>query len=135
MARESVRAAGNHQLRAKLLRLVISPGGELLPGDAGGESEIVFNLRTGGGLATRRLGLDDQHIEPFGSRIDSCGETRRPSADDDNVADVRLINVFVEAETVGNLLIGGIAKHVLTAANEHRDIRHGDMKLVEHLLR
>src|SRR6185369_6069641 len=62
--------ATDHRLRAELLRLREGTRGELLPGDAGGEAEVVLDPHAGSRLAPGSAGLDEQHIEPFRGSVD-----------------------------------------------------------------
>ena len=87
----------DHDLRAELLRLRVRAAGELLARNAGRETEIVLDPRARAGLAARRVRLQDQHVQPFRRAVDRRREPRRPGADDDDVADVRLVDRVVEA--------------------------------------
>jgi hypothetical protein len=58
-----------------------------LAGDAGGEPEVVFDLRAGPRLAAGGAGLEDQHVETFGGGVDRGGEAGGSGADDHQVAD------------------------------------------------
>ena len=48
---------------------------------------------------------------------------------------MRLIDRFIEAETIGNFPIGWIAQHRSSAAHHDRYVLHLDMKTIEQLLR
>ena len=56
-------------------------------------------------------------------------------SNDHQVAQMRLIDRFIEAETIGNFPIGWIAQHRLSAADHDRYVLHLDMKTIEQLLR
>ena len=47
---------------------------------------------------------------------------------------MRSIDGIVEAKTIGDLLVAGIAQHDVTAANQHRDVGGADVKPIEQLL-
>src|SRR4030095_8837966 len=55
-------------------------------------------------------------------------------ADNDDIAEVCLIDRVVEAETLGNLLIGGIPKDGIAAADQHGDVGDGNVKTIQQLL-
>ena len=57
------------------------------------------------------------------TRVHGRREPRGSGADDDHVAQLRLVDGVVEAEAVGDLLIGRIPQHRLAAADQDRHIR------------
>ena len=82
-------ARRDQHLRAELLRLRERPSRERLARDAGRKAQVVLDLGTRGGLPARRLGLDDEHVQPFRGGVDRRREPRRTAADDDHVMHVR----------------------------------------------
>ena len=48
---------------------------------------------------------------------------------------MRSIDGVVEAKTIGDLLVAGIAQHRVAAANQDRDVGGADVKPIEQLLR
>ena len=75
-----------------------------------------------------------QHVESFGGAVDRGGQACRARADDHDIADVVLIDVLVETETVRNLLIVWIAQEATAATDQHRNVADGEVKAIEHLL-
>ena len=125
----------DHDLGAEFLRPARTRApGQLLPGDAGGKAEIVLDPRARAGLSARRVRLQHQHIETLRRAVDGRGQARRSGADDDDIAHVRLIDRVVEAEAVGDLLIGRVPKHDVAAADQDRHVADGDVKAIEQLL-
>ena len=84
--------------------------GEFLSGKAIGKSEIVFDFGAGSGLSAGRFGLDKQDVETFGCGVNGGGESRGTGADNDEVAELRGVNVGVEPEAIGEFLNRGIAE-------------------------
>src|SRR5689334_20223569 len=99
LARQAASFSRNQHLRAKLLRLGVSVAGELVPGNAGGKTEIVFDLRTRSGLPAGRTRFDYQDVETFRRTVDRRRQTGWASADDDQVSHVCSINSFIQTET------------------------------------
>ena len=135
VAREPRRAFRDHDLRAKLLGLRVGAARQLLPGNAGRKPEIVLDPRARPSLAARRVRFEHQDVEAFRRAVDGGRQTRRPGADDHQVAHVRLIDGVVEAQAVGDLLVARIAQHGVAAADQHRHIGRAHMKPIEQLLR
>ena len=73
---------------AEFLCLDLCAPGEVLSRNTHGKSKIVFDAGTGARLAARTDRFEDQRIQALGGRIDCCGETGRPRADDNDVVDV-----------------------------------------------
>ena len=62
----------------------------------------------------------------------NTNEGARPH--DDQVADLSLIDRVVEAQRVGDLLIGRVAEHDFTARDHDGDVGGGDVEAIEQLL-
>src|SRR5258708_39207360 len=60
---------------------------QLLAADAGGETQIIFYLRTSACLSSWRHPLDDCRAESFGGRINCGRESCGTSSDDSHIAD------------------------------------------------
>src|SRR4029453_6457438 len=86
------------------------------------------------GLTTRRVRLDHQGVQTFRSGVHSRGQTRGPGTDHHAVTNLGLVDVVVEAEATGDLLIRGIPKHALAPADQHGDLGHGDLEVIQHRL-
>ncbi len=115
-------ALRDQHLGAELLRLGVGAPRQLLPGDARRKPEVVLDPRARPGLSARRVRFEHQHVQPFRRAVHRRREPGRSGADDDEVADVGLIDRVVEAEALGDLLVGRIAEHELAAADQHRHI-------------
>ena len=96
-----------------------------------GKAKVILDLRAGTGLSSRRVRLQHQDIQPFRCGVHGGRESRGSGADDDHVAYLGLVDGFVEAQAVGDLLIGRVPQHHLATADHHRHIRGGDLKLVQ----
>ncbi len=128
------RALGDAHLGAELLRLVEGARPQRLPGDAGGEAEVVLDLRAGAGLPAGRHGLEHHHVEPLGRAVHRGCQPRRPGADDHQVVHDGCVHHRVEPEAVGDLGVARVLQHLLTAADEDGDVAGGDVELVEQRL-
>ena len=64
------------EMGAELLRLNLAAPGQGLARDAGGEAEVVFDLRAGARLTAGRDRIHNQHIETLGGGINGRGEAR-----------------------------------------------------------
>jgi hypothetical protein len=84
-------------------------------------------------LSTCRTGFEHEHVETFRCSVYSGSEAGWSRADDDQIADLLLIDRLVEAKAVGDLLIRWIAQH-RGAANHDGDIVDADVELIEQLL-
>src|SRR5918911_4917123 len=84
------------------MRLAQGALGQLLAADALGKPEVVLDARTGAGLATGCLALDDDGAQSFGGGVDGGGEPGRPGAQDRHVV-LGLRWLDVEAEPLGEL--------------------------------
>src|SRR5216684_1637630 len=95
---------GDQQLRAEFLRLRERTCGELLTGDAGRKSEVVFDAHAGAGLTARLVRFDHQHVETFRRRVHRGAKSGWSRTDDHNITYVALIDIdrVIEAETVGD---------------------------------
>ena len=85
-------------------------------------------------MASRRTGLDDERIQSFGGCIDRGRKTGRSSPDDDDIAQVILVDALVEAETVGNLLIARPFQHGHAAADQDGYVGPLYLKAIEQVL-
>ena len=84
-------------------------------------------------MPSRRTRLDNQHIESLGSRVNGGRKTSWSGADDDDIAPVGVIDPYIEAETIGNLLIAGILQYGFAAADHDRYFRRLHTKAIEQL--
>src|SRR6267142_1382070 len=123
----------DHDLGAKLLCLGVGASGQLSTGNARWKSKVVLDSRARARLSSRRVRLDNQHIESLGSRVNGGRKTSWPAADDDDIAPVGVIDPFIEAETVGDLLIAGILQRHRAAADHDRYLRRLHVKAIEQL--
>ena len=78
--------------------------------------------------------LQYKNIQAFRCAVHGSCESRWSGADDDHVAYLGLVDGFVKAEAVGNLLNGRIPQHHVATADHHRHIRGGHVKLVQQTL-
>src|ERR1700735_3398200 len=91
-------------------------------GNAGGETEIVFNFGAGAGLTAGCRDLDQAHIEALGGAVDGGREAGRPGADDQQTVHPRVIDLRIDAQTGRQFEIAWILEDVLAAADHHRHV-------------
>src|SRR5207253_1583017 len=82
---ERKRAVGRRETRAEFARLRDGAAGQLRPGDARREPEIVLNSPRRPRLPTEHVALDDERAQPFGRTVDGCAQARGPAADHEQV--------------------------------------------------
>ena len=131
---EAHHVAGDHHLGAEFFGLGDGSIGEFLAGKAVGKTEIVFDFGAGGGLSAGRFGLDKKDVETFGGGVNGGGESRGTGADNDEVAELRGVNVGVEAEAVGEFLNCGIAEDIALAADYDGNFVNLDVEAIEEFL-
>lgn len=85
-----------------------SEPGSMTTASATSSSEVVLDPRARARLPARETGFDDQRIEPFGCGVQRGRKPRRSGADDDDIPQAAPVDPVVEAETLGDLLIGGL---------------------------
>src|SRR5690606_2474453 len=66
IAQKADRATRDEHLRTESLRLGERARRQLLSADPGREAQVVLDAGAGARLATRRPGLDHEHLQPFG---------------------------------------------------------------------
>src|SRR5262249_33248567 len=124
----------NDQLRPELLRLCVSARSELLPRDARGKAKIVLDLGARTGLPSRRVRFKRENIKSFRRAVHSRRKARRSGAYNNQVADLCLVNRLVEAKTIGELLIGRVAKYDLAVTDHNRYVSRADLEMIQQLL-
>ncbi len=124
----------DHQPGPELLRLRVGARRQLLARDAGGEAEVVLDLRARARLAAGRARLQHQDVEPLRGAVDGGGQPRGAGADDHQVAEPALVDLLVEAEAVGDLVVRRVPEHELAAADQDGDVPLRDVEVVEQLL-
>jgi hypothetical protein len=124
----------DQDLRAEFFCLIVGSCRELLPRDAGGESKVVLDSRARSRLAAGRARLDDEHVQSFRRAVHSCCQAGESAANDDDVAQLCLIDRIVEAEAVGDLVVCRIPENRGAAADENRNVALSDLKAIEELL-
>jgi hypothetical protein len=83
----------------------------------------------------RHLRFDHQHVEALRRTVDSGCEARRTCADNDEIANWRVIDRRVEPKAICDLAVGRILQHRFAATDQHRHIVDADVKAIEDLLR
>src|SRR2546430_2586244 len=124
----------SHQLGPELLCLARGAGRQIQTGDPRWKAEAVLDPRAGAGLASRREGLHEQTIQSLRRPIYGRGQSRGSRPDDEQVPNLGLVDCVVEAEGVGELLIGRVAEHDLTAGDHYGDVGGRHMEAIEQLL-
>src|SRR5262249_26452119 len=105
--------------------------GKFFSRNAGGKTQIVFNLGTCAGLAAGRVRFDDEHVKSLRRSIYCCGQTGRSRADYYHVAHMRAIDALVEAETVDDLMIAGITQYHAASTNQNRQVTNRHAKAIQ----
>ncbi len=121
-------------LGAELLGLVEGAAGEGLPRDPGGEAEVVLDLRARAGLTSRRVALEDEHVEPLAGGVHRGGEPGRTRAHHEEIPHRGHGEVGVVAERVRELLDRGAPEHQRVATDDDGYVAHGDAEALEHVL-
>ena len=98
---ESLDRARDEDLGAEPARLLERASRELVPGDAGGEAEVVLDLRGGARLAAGRLPLDDDRAQALRGAVDRGRQSRRAAADDHRVV-LAALGLGREADQLGD---------------------------------
>ncbi len=88
IAFEARDGAGVAECRAELAGLQDRLLGQFVATDAGGEAEIVLDLRAGPRLSAGRVLVDHEGVEPFAGPVDRRGQSGRTTADNDQVVAV-----------------------------------------------
>src|SRR2546430_719978 len=117
--------APDHQLGPELLCLARGAGRQIQTGDPRWKAEVVLDPRARAGLASRRDGLHEQNIQSLRRPIYGRGQSRGSRPDDEQVPNLGLVDCVVEAERVGELLIGRVAEHDLAAGDHYGDVGGG----------
>src|SRR5207245_9701329 len=73
-------------------------------------------------------------VKAIASARTSDSQPRGACAHDYQITLVRLIHRRVKTETVGNLLVRGIAQHCFAATDHHRYVGDGNMKMFKQVL-
>ena len=82
-------------------------------------------------MSARRILLENLDIQALRGSIHRGGQPAGPRADDDQIAHLSLIDFVVQPEAGGRFGVGGIAKCLLAAADQDRDVRDGNSELLE----
>jgi hypothetical protein len=98
----------NQHLRAELLRLHECAAGKRLPGNACGETQVVFDSRAGTRLAAERPAVDNHDAQSLGRGVHRGGKARRPRAHDSDVVELGMAGRAEHAETTGDRVLGRI---------------------------
>ncbi len=112
----------NHDVGAELLRLGEGAAGQRLPGNSGGETEIILDARAGAGLSAEGAGIQHHHRETFRRRIDRGRKTRRAAADDRGIVDLIPGRTADHAERAGEFGFFRIAIHGAIGDHHQRPI-------------
>src|SRR5690606_30718552 len=107
---------------------------QLLPRDSRRKAEVVLDLRTGTGLSTGCVRLYEQDAETLRGTVHRGSKARGPRPDNHHVPQRRLVDLIVEAQTVGDFLVGRISQDKLTATDEDGDLLQPDAELIEQFL-
>src|SRR6266566_792468 len=107
---------------------------QILTRDARGKSEIIFDFRTCAGLSSGRVRLQHQDIQSFRCSVHGCRKSCGTCSNDDNVAQLGLIDRIIEAEAFSELFIGRIPKDQLASTDDHRHVVYGNVKTIQQRL-
>jgi hypothetical protein len=110
----------NGDLRAELLRLGKCARRQRVAGDAGGETQIIFDARRRAGLAAERARIQHQHRQPFGRRVHRRCQPRRPGADNGHIVDAFGVELGRHAQAGGQIHLAGSAQERTVGAEHDR---------------
>ena len=126
--------AGDGHVGPELLRLGERSPRQGLAGDAGGEAEVVLDLRARAGLTARGVGFQYKHVQPLAGGVDRGGEPGRTRSHHHHVPDLGGVDGDVEAEAVRHFGIGGVLEDLGSPADQERHVLDPDLELVEERL-
>src|SRR5947209_8709862 len=111
-----------HNLDSKTPRLSDSAHGQVCTGEAGGETEIVFDARTQSSLTARRFAFDDDGSESFGGSVHRSGESGGPTADDRDVVEVEA-GAGTQSDPARDLLRVRLIEPIAVREEDHRQLQ------------
>ncbi len=112
--------AGADHLGAELHRLAARALGELRPGDAVGEAQVVLDARALTGLPAGRGALDQDRAQALGRGVHRGAEAGRTTADHDHVVEL-LGGVDAQPDAGRQLGVAGGAQHLALRGDHDRD--------------
>jgi len=119
-ARQARGAVGDDDLGAELLGLVVRALGQSLTRHAFRKAEVILDLRTGAGLATRNIGFEHEHVETFGRGVHRRRQPAWTGTDDHQIAHQRVIERFIETKFRRDLAVRRIAHDRIARTDDHR---------------
>ena len=128
------RRLGDGDVGTKLLRLGVREPRQRLTANSGRETEVILDPRAGARLPARRSRFDHQHIEPFRRSVYGRCQPRRTGSDDDDIAQMCLIDRLIEAETIGDLPIGRISENGAAPTNQNRQVVSAELEPIKQIL-
>src|SRR5262249_60629528 len=118
LAEEARRRTRHGELGPELLGLYEGPAGQLLPGHAGREAEVVLDARARSGLAAGRARFQDEGVEALGCGVHRRRESRGSRSDDDDVAHGGgIVPERAHGEAVRDLLVRWLLQDLDAAAD------------------
>src|SRR5439155_12372866 len=131
VAGEAIGAFRNHDLCTKFLRLRVGAACKFLSRYSRRKTKVIFNFGTRASLSAWRVRFQHQHVQPFRCTVNSSRQARWSRADDYEVAHMRLIDCFIEPETIGDFSSAWIAQHDLPATDHYWDVGKANAKTIE----
>src|SRR5271155_344152 len=132
---QALHRACHHDLRTKFFGLGDRTRCQLLPGKTRRKPQIIFDLGTGSRLASRGAFLDHKNVQAFRSSVDGCGQSSRPGAHNNQIANLRVIDIRVEPQALCNLFRRGISQHSRVVADHDGNVFYRDPEPVQQFLR
>src|ERR1700687_5828411 len=111
----------HREARSELHRLHLTSPDEVSAGDARREPHIVLDTARSAGLTTDRNVFHNQRAQTFGPGIDPRSDSRRSTADNQNVKRFVVPEVEMEAEQPRDLVRRGIGHDDVSPKN-HRGL-------------
>ena len=127
---EAHHVAGQHHLGPEPCCLRHRAVGQVGPGEALGEAEIVLDRCALGGLPARGVALDDHGLQALGGGVDRGGQTGGTGAHDAQVVELPF-GPGVQPQGVGQLDGGRSAQRDPVGQGHHRQVAHPGSRQLE----
>ncbi|MNS73048.1 hypothetical protein D3C72_1064760 [compost metagenome] len=103
-----------------------------MAGNARRKAEVVLDARAGACLPAGREGVQHDHAQALGRRVDGGGQSGRAGADDADVVDAVLVEFGQQPEAGQHLRGVRAAQHRAVGADHQRKIRFVGFELAQH---
>ncbi len=132
VAMQPRRSPGDAQAHSEFLRLRQCASRKRLPGNTGGETQVVLDFRARSGLAARGHCLNDAHVEALRSSVHRRRKARWARPDDQQVVHSVVADLGIQPEVLGNFTITRVFANPLTVPDDDRHVFGPDCEALEH---